>query len=79
MKNSLKITFVALAIAASFAACKGKGTASTDSVKTDSSSKTIVDTMKKDISSNPDSLKKDTIVKSTTIKTTSKTSVTKKP
>jgi len=50
MKNSLKLGVLALAIATSFAACKGKGTATTDSVKTDSvkvDSTKMVDTTKK--------------------------------
>jgi hypothetical protein len=50
MKNSLKLGVLALAIATSFAACKGKGTASTDSVKTDSvktDTTKMVDTTKK--------------------------------
>ena len=45
MKNTFKLSFLALAIAVSFAACKGKGAASTDSAKTDS---VKVDTIKKD-------------------------------
>jgi hypothetical protein len=42
MKNSFKLAFLALAIATSFAACKGNGSATTDSttVKTDSVTKT---------------------------------------
>ena len=79
MKNSFKIAFLALAVATSFAACKGNGSGSTDSVKTDSSSQIVTDTLKKDTSTIPDSLKKDTMTKTTTTKTSSKTSVTKKP
>ncbi len=79
MKNSFKTAILALTVATSFAACKGKGSASSDSVKTDSSFKTGVDTIKKYTSTMPDSLKKDTVIKTTTSKTTSKTSVTKKP
>ena len=61
MKNSFKIGFLALAIATSFAACKGKGTASTDSVKTDS---VKVDSTKKDSTVvKVDSTKKDTTKK----------------
>jgi hypothetical protein len=42
MKNSFKLAFLALAIATSFAACKGNGSASSDTttVKTDSTAKT---------------------------------------
>ena len=49
MKNSLKLGVLALAIATSFAACKGKGAATTDSAKTDSVKvdTTKVDTTKK--------------------------------
>ena len=78
MKNSIKAIVIALAVV-SLGACKGKGSASTDSVKTDSVVKTSTDTIKKDTSLMPDSLKKDTMIKSTTTKVTSKTSVTKKP
>jgi len=51
MKNTFKLSFLALAIAVSFAACKGKGAASTDSAKTDSTVKvdsTKIDSLKKD-------------------------------
>jgi hypothetical protein len=60
MKNSLKIAALALTIA-SFAACKGSGSASTDTttVKTDSSVKTTVDTAAKADTT----VKKDTVVK----------------
>ena len=51
MKNTFKLSVLALAIAVSFAACKGKGAASTDSVKTDS---TKVDTAKVDTSKKAD-------------------------
>ena len=61
MKNSFKIGFLALAIATSFAACKGKGATSTDSVKTDS---VKVDSTKKDSTVvKVDSTKKDTTKK----------------
>ena len=62
MKNSFKIGFLALAIATSFAACKGKGAASTDSVKTDS---VKIDSTKKDSTTvvKVDSTKKDTTKK----------------
>ena len=40
MKNSFKIAFLALAIATSFAACKGSGESSADSTAVDS---TVVD------------------------------------
>jgi hypothetical protein len=53
MKNSLKIAVLALAIDSSFAACKGKGSASADSTKVDSTkvdSTKMVDTTKKDTS-----------------------------
>ena len=79
MKNIVKVSFLALIITTSFAACKGNGSASTDSLKTDSVSKMTTDTIKKDTSTMPDSLKKDTIIKTTTTQTSSKTSVTKKP
>jgi len=36
MKNSFKMGVLALAIAVSFAACKGKGSSAADSTKTDS-------------------------------------------
>ncbi|MCC8423387.1 hypothetical protein [Mucilaginibacter sp. UR6-11] len=82
MKSTLKNSLVALAIAASFAACKGKGSAAVDSVKTDSSSTTLItDTTKKDTNSMiPDSLKKDTNVntKKTEVKTKT-TEIKKKP
>jgi hypothetical protein len=79
MKNSFKVSLLALAVATSFSACKGKGSASTDSVtKADSVTKTVTDTTKKDTSAMPDSLKKDTTIKTTTTKTTSKMSVSKK-
>ena len=58
MKNSLKIAFVALAIATSFAACKGSGSeTATDTAKIDSTVKfdstikvdsTVTDTTKVD-------------------------------
>ena len=50
MKNTFKLSFLALAIAVSFAACKGKGAASTDSAKTDSVKvdSTKIDSLKKD-------------------------------
>jgi hypothetical protein len=51
MKNSFKLGVLALAIAVSFAACKGKGAAGGDSTKTDSakmdSAKMTADTAKK--------------------------------
>ena len=54
MKNSFKIAFLALAIATSFAACKGAGESSADSTKVDSTvvdstvvESTVVDTTKK--------------------------------
>lgn len=68
MKDALKNGLFALAIAASFVACKGKGSANIDSVKTDSSiNTTVTDTTMKDTNSmTPDSLKKDTNVQTTT-------------
>ena len=60
MKNSFKIGFLALAIATSFAACKGKGASSADSVKTDS---VKTDSVKKDSTVKVDTIKKDTTVK----------------
>jgi hypothetical protein len=65
MKNSIKVGFFALAIAVSAAACKGNGSATTDSSKTttvDSTKTTVVDTAKKDTS------KKDTAAKMDTTK-----------
>ena len=50
MKNSFKMGVLALAIAVSFAACKGKGSAGADSTKTDSAkmdSAKMTDTAKK--------------------------------
>jgi hypothetical protein len=56
MKNSFKLGVLALAIAFSFAACKGKGAAGADSAKTDSAkmdsakmdtAKKMMDTSKK--------------------------------
>ena len=67
MKNSFKIGFLALAIAVSFAACKGSSTTSTtDSTKTvDSTKTTTTDTTKKDTSKKvaTDTTKKDTTKK----------------
>ncbi len=75
MKNTLKTGLLALAIATSFAACKGKGSAASDSLTTNSSvTSTTADSLKKDTSALPDSLKKDTAVK--TIKTEVKTTTT---
>jgi hypothetical protein len=57
MKNSFKMGALALVIAVSFAACKGKGSAGADStVKVDS-------TVKKDSIVKVDSTKKDTTKK----------------
>ena len=81
MKSTLKNGLLALAVAVSFAACKGSGKSDTDSVKTDSSTVTTVkDSTKKDTSHVPDSLKKDTTVniKKTEVKTNT-TEVKKKP
>jgi hypothetical protein len=47
MKNSIKVAALALVIATSFAACKGKSTSTTDSTKVDS---TKVDSTKVDSS-----------------------------
>jgi hypothetical protein len=59
MKNSFKMGALALVIAVSFAACKGKGSAGADStVKVDS-------TVKKDSIVKVDSTKKDTTKKDT--------------
>jgi hypothetical protein len=78
MKNLFKIGILALAIA-SFAACKGKSSSeSGDTSKTDSMTKIITDTTKKDTSIMPDSLKKDTTIKTTTTINKSKTSVKQK-
>ena len=57
MKN-LKIAFVALAIAASFAACKGKEEATTDTTAVDT---TVVDTTVADTTA--DTAAKDTAAK----------------
>ncbi|MES2427645.1 MAG: hypothetical protein V4560_11770 [Bacteroidota bacterium] len=59
MKNSFKIALVALTIT-SFVACKGKGAATTDSVK--------IDSAKKDTTVKVDTAKKDTTKKDTTKK-----------
>ncbi len=59
MKNSFKIAAVVLAMT-SLVACKGKGGAATDSVKTDST--------KKDTTVKVDSTKKDTTKTITTVK-----------
>jgi hypothetical protein len=69
MKNSFKMGALALVIAVSFAACKGKGAAGADSVKTDSTVK-VDSTVKKDTTAaaKPDSAKKDTAKKDTTKK-----------
>jgi len=69
MKNSFKLGALALVIAVSFAACKGKGAAGADSVKTDSTVK-VDSTVKKDttVAAKPDSAKKDTAKKDTTKK-----------
>ncbi|MDB5157058.1 MAG: hypothetical protein JWR50_1765 [Mucilaginibacter sp.] len=81
MKTTLKNGLLALVIAASFAACKGKGSASSaDSVKTDSSSVTsVTDSVKKDTSSAvPDSLKKDTAISTQKTEVKTKTTETHK-
>ena len=69
MKNSFKLGALAVIIAVSFAACKGKGAAGADSVKTDSTVK-VDSTVKKDttVAAKPDSAKKDTAKKDTTKK-----------
>jgi hypothetical protein len=69
MKNSFKLGALALAIAVSFAACKGKGSAGGDSTKMDSAkmdsakmtdtAKKMMDTAKKMV----DTAKKDTAKK----------------
>jgi hypothetical protein len=75
MKSTLKNGLLALAVAVSFAACKGSGKSDTDSVKTDSSTViTVTDTIKKDTSSLvPDSLKQDTSINTTKTETKTKT------
>ncbi|MES2375254.1 MAG: hypothetical protein V4553_01685 [Bacteroidota bacterium] len=82
MKSTLKNGLLVLALAVSFAACKGKNTSTVDSVKTDSSTIiTNTDTTKKDTNSMlPDSLKKDTTINTqkTEVKTKT-TEVHKKP
>lgn len=82
MKSTLKNGLLALAVAASFAACKGKNTSTVDSVKTDSSTViTHSDTTLKDTNSMlPDSLRKDTTISTqkTEVKTKT-TEVHKKP
>jgi len=67
MKNSFKMGALALVIAVSFAACKGKGAAGADSVKTDSTVK-VDSTVKKDTTVKADTAKKDTTKKDTTKK-----------
>jgi hypothetical protein len=67
MKNSIKMGALALVIAVSFAACKGKGSAGSDSTKTDSTVK-VDSTVKKDTTVKIDSAKKDTTKKDTTKK-----------
>ncbi len=57
MKNSFKLGALALVIAVSFAACKGKGGSGTDSVKTDSVVK-VDSTVKKDTTVKVDTAKK---------------------
>lgn len=64
MKNSFKLGALALVIAVSFAACKGKGEAGADSVKTDSIVK-VDSTVKKDSTVVVDTAKKDTTKKDT--------------
>ena len=59
MKNSFKMGALALVIAVSFAACKGKGAAGSDSTKTDSVVK-VDSTVKKDTTVKVDTTKKDT-------------------
>lgn len=72
MKNTIKTGLLALAIATSFAACKGKD--SSESAKTDSTATTtVIDSTKKDTTAAADSSKKDT---TTTVKTETKTSTT---
>jgi len=71
MKNSIKLTFLALAIAVSFTACKGNGSSSAadsakaaDSVKAaDSAKAASADTTKKDTTAKADTTKKDTTKK----------------
>ena len=57
MKNSFKLGALALVIAVSFAACKGKGAAGADSLKTDSTVK-VDSTVKKDSTVKVDTAKK---------------------
>ena len=69
MKNSFKVGAVALVIAVSFAACKGNGSSSTDTTKTDSVVKKdsvvkVDSTVKKDTSKMAvDTTKKETLLK----------------
>ena len=67
MKNSFKMGALALVIAVSFAACKGKGGSGSDTTKTDSTVK-VDSTVKKDSTVKVDSTKKDTSKKDTTKK-----------
>ncbi len=65
MKNSFKMGALALVIAVSFAACKGKGAAGSDTTKVDSTVKKdsvvkVDSTVKKDTTAKKDSTKKDT-------------------
>ncbi len=68
MKNSFKLGALALVIAVSFAACKGKvQKVAADTTKTDSVVK-VDSTVKKDTTVKVDSAKKDTTKKDTTKK-----------
>jgi predicted small lipoprotein YifL len=67
MRNAFKIALVALTVT-SFAACKGKGSSNTDSVKIDSTKKdtttvTKIDSSKKDTSKVTTIVKKDSTKK----------------
>jgi len=83
MKNTLKITLLALAVSFSVAACNGNKTgSSTDSAKVDSSSSSVKSTtdttVKVDTAKAMDTSKMDTTNKSTTKKTVVKKTVVKK-
>lgn len=74
MKTKIKNGLLALTMAVSFAACKGKGSANVDSVSNTTSSTKVTDAVKKDTNSmTPDSLKKDTSVHTSTTTTTTTT------
>ncbi len=70
MKNSFKMGALALVIAVSFAACKGKGASGSDTTKTDSVKKDSTTVIKTDSTAKKDTTKAaaDTTKKDTTKK-----------